>query len=185
MPYVYILECADGSYYTGSTWDLERRLWEHGNGLGARHTAKRLPVKLVFCEECERVEDAYIREKQIQGWSRKKKEALMAGDWGRVHGLAECQNASHSRNIGFDSAQPTLLDSGDSNPSTGPILTGSAEKVGPAPDRIEVERTLAGVELGRALSGVEGNAGRATESSSGLAALNPDIENQKKGDWPG
>jgi len=128
MPYVYILECADGSYYTGSTWDLERRLWEHRNGLGANHTAKRLPIKLVFCEECERVEDAYIREKQIQGWSRKKKEALMAGNWERVHGLAECQNASHSRNVGFDSAQPTLLDSGDSNPATGPTLTGSGDK---------------------------------------------------------
>ncbi|MFM2006097.1 MAG: hypothetical protein RLZZ09_1752 [Pseudomonadota bacterium] len=109
MPFVYILECADGSYYTGSTWDLERRLWEHNNGLGAKHTAKRLPVKLVFCEACDRIEDAYMREKQIQGWSRKKKEALMAGDWERVHGFAECQNASHSRNIGFDSAQPTLL----------------------------------------------------------------------------
>ena len=111
MPFVYILECADGSYYTGSTWDLERRLWEHNNGLGAKHTAKRLPVKLVFCEACDRIEDAYMREKQIQGWSRKKKEALMAGDWERVHGFAECQNASHSRNIGFDSAQPTLLES--------------------------------------------------------------------------
>jgi len=72
MPYMYILECADGSYYTGSTWDLEHRLWEHQNGLGAKHTAKRLPVTLLYCEECERIEDAYIREKQIQGWSRKR-----------------------------------------------------------------------------------------------------------------
>jgi putative endonuclease len=208
MPYVYILECADGSYYTGSTWDLERRLWEHGNGLGARHTAKRLPVRLVFCEECDRVEDAYIREKQIQGWSRKKKEALMAGDWRRVHGLAECQNASHSRNIGFDSAQPTLLYSGDSNPSAGPILTGSADKAGPVPNGIEVGRTLTGVdmgralntfevgralsgvdvgralsgaEVGRALSGAEGNAGRATESPHGHTQHQPDTEHQAIG----
>ena len=195
MPYVYILECADGSYYTGSTSDLERRLWEHRNGLGARHTAKRLPVKLVFCEECDRVEDAYIREKQIQGWSRKKKEALMAGDWDRVHGLAECQNASHSRNVGLsprlrsgNAAQPTLLDSGYSNPSTEPTLTGSADRVGPAPDRIEVGRALAGVdvgrhpnhvEVGRALSGVEGNAGCATESTSGQSLIKPDLENQE------
>jgi putative endonuclease len=126
MPYVYIFECADGSYYTGSTWDLDRRLWEHNNGLGAKHTAKRLPVKLVFCEACDRIEDAYVREKQIQGWSRKKKEALMAGDWERIHGFAECQNVSHSRNVGFsprlpvrlcsrqgsvNAAQPTLLES--------------------------------------------------------------------------
>lgn len=48
MPYMYILECADGSYYTGSTWDLDRRLREHQSGEGANHTKKRLPVKLVY-----------------------------------------------------------------------------------------------------------------------------------------
>jgi putative endonuclease len=77
---MYILECADGSYYTGSTWDLEKRLWEHQNGLGANHTQKRLPVKLVYCEPYDRVEDAYRREKQIQGWSRRKKQALIEGN---------------------------------------------------------------------------------------------------------
>ena len=101
MPYLYILECADGSYYTGSTWDLEKRLWEHQNGLGAKHTAKHLPVKLLYCEECERIEDAYTREKQIQGWSRKKKQALMAGDMNKLHLMAECQNESHHRNVGY------------------------------------------------------------------------------------
>ena len=98
MPYVYILECADGSYYTGSTRDLERRLWEHQNGLGANHTARRLPVNLVYCEECDRVDDVFYREKQIQGWSRKKKQALIAGETNQVHLLAECQNESHCRN---------------------------------------------------------------------------------------
>ena len=98
MPYMYILECADGSYYTGSTRDLERRLWEHQNGLGAQHTAKRLPVKLVYCEECDRVDDAFYREKQIQGWGRKKKQALISGETNQVHILAECQNDSHCRN---------------------------------------------------------------------------------------
>lgn len=80
MPYMYILECVDGSYYTGSTWNLEKRLWEHQNGLGANHTRKRLPVKLVYCEPYDRVEDAYRREKQIQGWSRRKKQALIEGN---------------------------------------------------------------------------------------------------------
>jgi putative endonuclease len=98
MPYMYILECADGSYYTGSTRDLERRLWEHQNGLGANHTAKRLPVMLVYCEKCDCVDDAYYREKQIQGWSRKKKQALIAGDSNQVHLFAECQNESHCKN---------------------------------------------------------------------------------------
>jgi putative endonuclease len=97
---MYILECADGSYYTGSTRDLEKRLWEHQNGVGANHTAKRLPVKLVYCEVCDRVDDAFYREKQIQGWSRKKKQALIAGDTNQIHLLAECQNESHCRNIG-------------------------------------------------------------------------------------
>jgi len=80
MPYMYILECADGSYYTGSTWDLDRRLREHQSGEGANHTTKHLPVKLVYYEEYARVEDAFHREKQVQGWSRRKKEALMAGN---------------------------------------------------------------------------------------------------------
>jgi putative endonuclease len=70
MAYMYILECADGSYYTGSTTDLERRLWQHQQGEGANYTAKRLPVKLVFCEYYQCVVDAFKREKQVQGWSR-------------------------------------------------------------------------------------------------------------------
>jgi len=105
MPYMYILECADGSYYTGSTKDLERRLWEHQNGLGANHTAKRLPIKLVYYEEYDRIDDAFYREKQVQGWSRKKKEALMASDTNQLHLLAECKNDSHCS--GFGSAHPT------------------------------------------------------------------------------
>ena len=80
MPYMYILECADGSFYTGSTWNLEKRLWQHQNGMGANHTKKRLPVKLVYCETYNRVEDAFRREKEIQGWSRRKKQALIDGN---------------------------------------------------------------------------------------------------------
>ena len=75
--YLYILRCSDGSYYTGSTNNLERRLEEHRNGKGANHTKKYLPDELVYYEEFERVASAFYREKQIQGWSRKKKEALI------------------------------------------------------------------------------------------------------------
>ena len=107
MPHIYILECSDGSFYTGSTKNLPRRLWQHQNGLGANHTAKRLPVKLVYAEEFERVADAFRREKQIQGWSRAKKIALMESDWNRLHILAECQNETHYQRVaGFGSAQP-------------------------------------------------------------------------------
>ena len=76
---MYILKCADGSYYTGSTNDLELRLIQHQCGEGANHTRKHLPVELVYYEEYERIDEAFYREKQIQGWSRKKKEALING----------------------------------------------------------------------------------------------------------
>ncbi|MEN2383543.1 MAG: GIY-YIG nuclease family protein [Gloeotrichia echinulata DEX184] len=110
MAYIYILECVDGSYYTGSTTDLERRLWQHQEGEGANYTAKRLPVKLVFCEYYKRVADAFEREKQVQGWNRKKKQALIAGDTNLLHQLAECQNETHySRLAGFGGEQSRSL----------------------------------------------------------------------------
>ena len=74
-----ILECPDGTYYVGSTKDLEYRLSEHQAGKGAKYTSRRLPVKLVNSEEYQRVADAYAREKQIQNWSRAKREALIDG----------------------------------------------------------------------------------------------------------
>jgi putative endonuclease len=75
--YMYILECNDGSYYTGSTTNLDIRIDQHNAGEGANHTKKRLPVSLVYYEEFQRIDDAFNREKQVQGWSRKKKEALI------------------------------------------------------------------------------------------------------------
>ena len=90
--YTYILKCADGSYYTGSTKNLERRLSQHINGEGANFTKKHLPVELVYFEEFERIDEAFYREKQIQGWTRKKKEALINGEFNKLHELAKCQN---------------------------------------------------------------------------------------------
>ncbi len=78
--YMYILECSDGSYYTGSTKYLELRLKQHQSGKGAKHTAKHLPVKLVYFEEFNRIDHAFYREKQVQRWSKKKKEALIKGE---------------------------------------------------------------------------------------------------------
>lgn len=77
--FMYILQCADGSYYTGSTKDLELRIEQHQNGEAAIYTKKRLPVTLVYVEEFDRVDLAFYREKQVQGWSRKKKEGLIRG----------------------------------------------------------------------------------------------------------
>jgi putative endonuclease len=86
---MYILECSDGSYYTGSTNNLELRLEQHKNGAGANHTKKHLPVKLVYFEEYERVDMAFYREKQVQGWSRKKKEALINGEFKKLPELSK------------------------------------------------------------------------------------------------
>lgn len=74
--YVYILKCADGSYYTGSTNDIEARFYQHQQGEGANYTKKRRPVKLVFLEEFDRIDDAFFLEKQIQGWRREKKRSF-------------------------------------------------------------------------------------------------------------
>ncbi|GAC1372671.1 MAG: GIY-YIG nuclease family protein [Aquirhabdus sp.] len=79
--YMYILECCDGSFYTGSTQNIEIRLAQHENGEGANFTSSRLPVKLVYHEEYERIDEAFSREKQVQGWSRAKKLALIQGNF--------------------------------------------------------------------------------------------------------
>lgn len=87
--YVYILECSDGSYYTGSTKDITKRITEHKNGHGSNHTKKHLPVSLVYLEEFTRIDEAFYREKQIQGWSRKKKEALIQGNFNQLPELSK------------------------------------------------------------------------------------------------
>ncbi len=100
--YMYILKCSDGSYYTGSTKNLNRRLRQHNRGVGCKHTSKRLPVKLVYYEIHEYIGYAFLREKQIQGWSRSKKEALIARNLNDLHDLANCKNDSHFRNLKSD-----------------------------------------------------------------------------------
>ena len=85
---MYLLECSDGSYYTGSTKNLERRLAQHQAAEGANHTKKRLPVKLVYYEEFQRIDEAFYREKQVQKWNRKKKEALIKGEFDQLPELA-------------------------------------------------------------------------------------------------
>ena len=96
--YMYILKCCDDSYYTGSTTNLELRLQQHQNAEGANYTAKRLPVKLVYFEAFDRVANAFYREKQIQGWSRAKKEALINSWDDELKRLSECMNATHFKN---------------------------------------------------------------------------------------
>ena len=86
--YTYILLCANGNFYTGSTIDLERRLRQHQQGEGANYTKKHLPVKLIYYEEYPTIQQAFHREKQIQGWSHGKKQALIDGDFDRLSHLS-------------------------------------------------------------------------------------------------
>ncbi|QIK77455.1 GIY-YIG nuclease family protein [Nocardioides piscis] len=88
MPWTYMLRCADGSYYVGSTWDLERRVNQHQGGEGAAYTRRRRPVELVWCAEFQRIAEAFEWEKRIQGWSRAKREALIKGDEAVIRQLA-------------------------------------------------------------------------------------------------
>ena len=87
--FMYILECADGTYYTGSTVDLQRRLWEHQNLRGANYTKVRQPVKLVYYEEFDRIDKAFYREKQVQRWSHAKKKALIEKNYKNLKLLAK------------------------------------------------------------------------------------------------
>ena len=87
--YLYILKCANGMYYTGSTTDMERRLAQHQIGKASNFTRKHLPVKLIYCEEFQTIDEAFYREKQVQGWSRKKKEALINGNFEKLLVLSE------------------------------------------------------------------------------------------------
>lgn len=92
MAHVYILRCADGSYYVGSARNLGARLHQHRTGRGSAYTKHRLPVELAWSYEFEQVTDAFAAEKRIQGWSRAKREALMRGDFHLLPGLAKKRN---------------------------------------------------------------------------------------------
>lgn len=81
--YVYIILCEDQSYYTGLTWKPGQRWMQHLSSLGSKYTSKHKPVNVVYLEEYENLESARLREKQIKGWTRKKKEKLIKGEWGK------------------------------------------------------------------------------------------------------
>ena len=81
--WVYILCCADQSYYTGSARgeSVENRVWQHNHGSVTGYTMTRRPVKLVWCQHFQRITDAIAAERQVKGWTRVKKEALIRGDF--------------------------------------------------------------------------------------------------------
>ena len=91
MAWVYILKCSDGSYYTGSTSSLERRVVEHQDGTYEGYTSSRRPVELVFSQETNTDHEAFLLERQVKGWSRAKKEALMRGRFDLLPELSRCR----------------------------------------------------------------------------------------------
>jgi putative endonuclease len=97
MAWVYILECRDGTYYVGSTVDLPARLHQHQTGLGAAYTRHRRPVQLVWSFETPSVAHAFALEKQIQGWSRAKRRALIDGRFADLPSLAHGRTGYMSR----------------------------------------------------------------------------------------
>jgi predicted GIY-YIG superfamily endonuclease len=87
--WVYILKCSDGSYYTGHTDDLEKRLWQHENCDEISYVSSRRPFTLVFSESFNSRIEALESERRIKGWSRKKKEALIRRDWEEISRLSK------------------------------------------------------------------------------------------------
>ncbi len=98
--YAYILRCRDGSYYVGHTDNIDYRLAQHQSGVLGGYTARRLPVELLWCEMFVTRDEAFAAERKLKGWSRAKKEALMAGDWALVSELARCRQGSCVRTQG-------------------------------------------------------------------------------------
>jgi len=97
MPfYLYILRCADGSYYVGHTDSLESRITAHEKGEIEGYTRKRRPVRLVFAQEFPSREQAFVLERQMKGWSRAKKEALIKRNWKRLQWLSRARGSTGS-----------------------------------------------------------------------------------------
>jgi len=91
--YVYILKCSDGTYYTGVTNNINRRLAEHNSGaIPGSYTHSRRPLELMFHEEFNDINNAILLEKRIKGWSRKKKEALIEENFDELKRLSNLKN---------------------------------------------------------------------------------------------
>jgi len=97
--FVYIVKCGDGSYYIGVTNDLERRVWEHNTGYDPGcYTFDRRPVQLKYFEHYTDVNQAITREKQLKGWSRKKKQALFRENWDELKRLSKSSASRQDSN---------------------------------------------------------------------------------------
>ena len=96
--WTYILRCNDGSYYTGCTTNIDQRIYQHQAGVFPGYTSSRTPVELVWLEEFPDINQAIDVERKLKGWSRKKKEALIGGNFTLLHELSECRNVTNYEN---------------------------------------------------------------------------------------
>ena len=81
--FVYIIECNNGRYYTGMTWNIQARMEQHASGLGSKYTSKYGYKRLAYYEEFDDIQAARMREVQLKNWSQDKKKKLIAGIWKR------------------------------------------------------------------------------------------------------
>lgn len=108
MPHVYILKCADNSYYVGQTVDLPRRLAQHQAGSYEGYTSKRPPITLMWSQEVQTENEAFLLERKLKGWSRAKKEALIRGDFDKLHEIVhtewvkECEAKSKDYHLTYN-----------------------------------------------------------------------------------
>ena len=114
MAFTYLLECSDGTYYAGSTRDLDARLMQHASGRGGAYTSKRLPVRLVWLGEFERVDEAYAFEKRLQGWGRAKREALIRGEFKSLPALSKKRDWEGHRQRAAERAERATEDADNS-----------------------------------------------------------------------
>jgi putative endonuclease len=139
--FLYVLCCSDRSYYVGSTSNLDFRVAEHQMGLGGDYTSRRRPLEVVFTEEFSSVHEAFLAEREVKGWSRKKKEALIRRDyaalpelsWSTVkraeeHVLRQPQDASQGGSIETSAQEHVLRRAQDGIPG-GSVETGGQEHV--------------------------------------------------------
>jgi predicted GIY-YIG superfamily endonuclease len=142
--WVYILRCADGSYYTGHTDRIESREGEHNAGLGSDWTRRRLPVQLVWCEVLPSRQEAYEAERRIKPWSRAKKEGLIARDWAQVSYFAKPPHERPSTSLG--KSEGATRASTDARPSTS---LGTSGEVSSDQDNARPERSAKRAVEGR------------------------------------
>ncbi|HET9510699.1 MAG TPA: GIY-YIG nuclease family protein, partial [Sphingomonas sp.] len=112
--HTYMLRCSDGRYYVGHTDNLEARLAQHERGEVVGYTQTRRPVELVWSEAFSSRQEAIEVERQLKGWRREKKEALIGGDWVRLTSLAR-----KSFDTGLRQAQPLLRTNGGEGEEAG------------------------------------------------------------------